>query len=125
MSSNALEVHVMGDKIEFLVNGKVVNTTRSPAKHRRPTALMAFASIICLKCRLTDFAPQTQKSSLSVDVNDIEINLRSCDGQSILGLFYRSISNPAALAEYAKLAGPAIQNGGGSFSSTRNACKNV
>ena len=27
MSSNALEVHVMGDKIEFLVNGKVVNTT--------------------------------------------------------------------------------------------------
>jgi uncharacterized protein (DUF1330 family) len=29
--------------------------------------------------------------------------------------FYRSISNPAALAEYAKLAGPAIQNGGGRF----------
>jgi hypothetical protein len=27
MSTNALEVHVMGDKIEFLVNGKVVNTT--------------------------------------------------------------------------------------------------
>jgi hypothetical protein len=27
MSSNALEVHVMGDKIDFLVNGKVVNTT--------------------------------------------------------------------------------------------------
>ena len=26
-STNALEVHVMGDKIEFLVNGKVVNTT--------------------------------------------------------------------------------------------------
>ena len=25
-STNALEVHVMGDKIEFLVNGKVVNT---------------------------------------------------------------------------------------------------
>jgi len=29
--------------------------------------------------------------------------------------FYRSISNPAALAEYAKLAGPAIQSGGGRF----------
>ena len=29
--------------------------------------------------------------------------------------FYRSISNPDALAEYAKLAGPAIQNGGGRF----------
>jgi len=28
---------------------------------------------------------------------------------------YRSISNPAALAEYAKLAGPAIQAGGGKF----------
>jgi len=27
MSANALEVHVMGDKIDFLVNGKVVNTT--------------------------------------------------------------------------------------------------
>ena len=27
MSSNALEVHVMGDKIDFLVNGKVVSTT--------------------------------------------------------------------------------------------------
>jgi uncharacterized protein (DUF1330 family) len=29
--------------------------------------------------------------------------------------FYRSISNPDALAEYAKLAGPAIQGGGGKF----------
>ena len=28
---------------------------------------------------------------------------------------YRAISNPAAVAEYAKLAGPAIQNGGGRF----------
>src|ERR1700704_5448635 len=28
---------------------------------------------------------------------------------------YRSISNPAALAEYAKLAGPAIIAGGGRF----------
>ncbi len=28
---------------------------------------------------------------------------------------YRSISDPAALAEYAKLAGPAIQAGGGRF----------
>ena len=27
--------------------------------------------------------------------------------------FYNSISNPAALAEYAKLAGPAIEKGGG------------
>jgi uncharacterized protein (DUF1330 family) len=29
--------------------------------------------------------------------------------------FYRSISNPDALAAYAKLAGPAIQGGGGRF----------
>lgn len=29
--------------------------------------------------------------------------------------FYRSISNPEALAAYAKLAGPAIQAGGGKF----------
>ena len=29
--------------------------------------------------------------------------------------FYRSISNPEAVAEYAKLAGPAIQSGGGRF----------
>lgn len=29
--------------------------------------------------------------------------------------FYRSISNTDALAEYAKLAGPAIQAGGGRF----------
>ena len=28
---------------------------------------------------------------------------------------YNSVSNPAALAEYAKLAGPAIQAGGGRF----------
>ena len=30
-------------------------------------------------------------------------------------VFYRSVSNPAALAEYGKLAGPAIQAGGGRF----------
>lgn len=29
--------------------------------------------------------------------------------------FYRSVSNPAALAAYAKLAGPAITAGGGRF----------
>ena len=29
--------------------------------------------------------------------------------------FYRSISKPEAVAEYAKLAGPAIQSGGGRF----------
>lgn len=29
--------------------------------------------------------------------------------------FYRSISNPAAVAEYARLAGPAIQAAGGKF----------
>jgi len=28
---------------------------------------------------------------------------------------YRSVSNPAALAEYARLAGPAIEAGGGRF----------
>ncbi|MGH9687060.1 MAG: DUF1330 domain-containing protein [Candidatus Acidiferrales bacterium] len=30
-------------------------------------------------------------------------------------VLYRSVSNPAALADYAKLAGPAIQAGGGRF----------
>lgn len=30
-------------------------------------------------------------------------------------VLYRSVSNAAALAEYAKLAGPAIQAGGGRF----------
>jgi|SRR5579872_2230488 len=30
-ASNALEVHVTGDKVEFLVNGKVVNTTPKSA----------------------------------------------------------------------------------------------
>jgi uncharacterized protein (DUF1330 family) len=30
-------------------------------------------------------------------------------------VFYRSVSNPAALADYAKLAGPAIQAAGGRF----------
>lgn len=29
---------------------------------------------------------------------------------------YRSVSNPAAVAEYAKLAAPAIAAGGGAFS---------
>lgn len=29
--------------------------------------------------------------------------------------FYRSVSDPNKLAEYAKLAGPAIQGGGGKF----------
>jgi len=29
--------------------------------------------------------------------------------------FYRSVKNPEALAAYAKLAGPAIQTGGGRF----------
>jgi len=29
--------------------------------------------------------------------------------------FYHSVSNPAALVEYSKLAGPAIQAGGGRF----------
>jgi uncharacterized protein (DUF1330 family) len=29
--------------------------------------------------------------------------------------FYHSVSNPDALSEYAKLAGPAIQAGGGKF----------
>ncbi len=29
--------------------------------------------------------------------------------------FYRSVSNPSALAAYAKLAGPAIEAGGGRF----------
>lgn len=29
--------------------------------------------------------------------------------------FYRSISNPGKVAEYAKLAGPAIEGGGGRF----------
>jgi uncharacterized protein (DUF1330 family) len=36
---------------------------------------------------------------------------------------YRSISNPAALAEYAKLAGPAIAAGGGRFLARRGTAK--
>jgi uncharacterized protein (DUF1330 family) len=36
---------------------------------------------------------------------------------------YRSISDPAALAEYAKLAGPAIQAAGGRFLARGNAAK--
>ena len=35
--------------------------------------------------------------------------------------FYHSVSNPAAFAEYAKLATPAIQAGGGRFIVTRHA----
>lgn len=38
-------------------------------------------------------------------------------------VFYRSVSNPAALAEYAKLAGPAIQAGGGRFLARGTAVK--
>lgn len=38
-------------------------------------------------------------------------------------VFYRSVSNPAALAEYAKLAGPAIQAGGGRFLTRGTAVK--
>ena len=37
--------------------------------------------------------------------------------------FYRSISNPDAVAEYAKVAGPAIQGGGGRFLSRGTAVK--
>ena len=36
---------------------------------------------------------------------------------------YRSISDPAALAEYAKLAGPAIQGAGGRFLARGTAAK--
>jgi len=36
---------------------------------------------------------------------------------------YRSISNPDALAEYAKLAGPAIAGGGGKFLARGTAAK--
>ena len=37
--------------------------------------------------------------------------------------FYRSVSNPEALAEYAKLAGPAINAAGGRFLARGNAAK--
>jgi uncharacterized protein (DUF1330 family) len=37
--------------------------------------------------------------------------------------FYRSVSNPAALIEYAKLAGPAIEAGGGRFLARGTAAK--
>jgi len=37
--------------------------------------------------------------------------------------FYRSISNPDKIAEYAKLAGPAIQGGGGRFLGRGNPSK--
>jgi len=36
---------------------------------------------------------------------------------------YKSVSNPDALAEYAKLAGPAIAAGGGRFLARGNAAK--
>ena len=38
-------------------------------------------------------------------------------------VFYHSVSNPAALAEYAKLSGPAIQAGGGRFLARGNPAK--
>jgi uncharacterized protein (DUF1330 family) len=37
--------------------------------------------------------------------------------------FYRSVSNPVAVVEYAKLAGPAIQAGGGRFLARGTAAK--
>jgi uncharacterized protein (DUF1330 family) len=37
--------------------------------------------------------------------------------------FYRSVSNPSALAQYAKLAGAAIQAGGGRFLARGTAVK--
>lgn len=37
--------------------------------------------------------------------------------------FYRSVSNPAALTEYAKLAGPPIQAAGGRFLARGTAAK--
>jgi uncharacterized protein (DUF1330 family) len=37
--------------------------------------------------------------------------------------FYRSVSNPDALAAYAKLAGPAIEAGGGRFLARGNAVR--
>jgi uncharacterized protein (DUF1330 family) len=37
--------------------------------------------------------------------------------------FYRSVSNPVALAEYARLAGPPIQAGGGRFLARGTAAK--
>jgi len=37
--------------------------------------------------------------------------------------FYETIDNPTALAEYAKLAGPAIQGGGGRFLGRGNPAK--
>jgi uncharacterized protein (DUF1330 family) len=36
---------------------------------------------------------------------------------------YRSVSNPDAMAEYAKLAGPAIEGGGGKFLARSNPSK--
>jgi hypothetical protein len=35
------------------------------------------------------------------------------DGQSLLGRYYRSVSNPDALAAYARLSGPAVTAAGG------------
>lgn len=37
--------------------------------------------------------------------------------------FYRSVSNPEALAEYSRLAGPAIKAGGGRFLARGNAAR--
>jgi uncharacterized protein (DUF1330 family) len=59
----------------------------------------ASASITCWKCTLTG-SPSRSSSAMA---------------KAYWICCYRAISNPAAIAEYARLAGPAIEAGGGRF----------
>ena len=53
-STNALEVRVGADKVDYLVNGTVCTPRPRPDWWRRPTAFTASASITCSKFRSTD-----------------------------------------------------------------------
>jgi hypothetical protein len=54
-SSNALEVHVLGDKIEFLVNGKVVNTTPKTAQTPKTDGVYGIRVNHMLEVQIDDF----------------------------------------------------------------------
>jgi hypothetical protein len=56
MSTNALEVHVMGDKIEFLVNGKVVNTTPKSAQAAKTDGVYGIRINHMLEVQVDGFA---------------------------------------------------------------------
>jgi ribosomal protein L21E len=56
MSTNALEVHVMGDKIEFLVNGKVVNTMPKSAMTAKTDGIYGMRVNHMLEVQVDGFA---------------------------------------------------------------------